>query len=244
MLPNRNYSGCRSEDFYTYDAFITAAKSFPTFATTGDTDTCKRELAAFFGQTSHETTGGWDDAPGGRFLWGYCFVKEVNPTGDYCDQGSQTQWPCAPGKRYYGQGPIQLSYNYNYGQAGVALGLGLELLNNPDLVETDPTISFKTALWFWMATQSPKPSCHDVIIGNLTPTPADQLAGRVPGYGVITNIINGGLECGRGPDSRVEDRIGFYQRYCSDEIFDVSTGDNLDCNNQAPFGTGLLLDSV
>ncbi|GMP64415.1 hypothetical protein CsSME_00025707 [Camellia sinensis var. sinensis] len=133
MLPNRNYSGCRSEDFYTYDAFITAAKSFPTFATTGDTDTCKRELAAFFGQTSHQTTGGWDDAPGGRFLWGYCFVKEVNPAGDYCDQGSQTQWPCAPGKRYYGRGPIQLSYNYNYGQAGVALGLGLELLNNPDL---------------------------------------------------------------------------------------------------------------
>ncbi|KAL7213733.1 hypothetical protein ACSBR2_016293 [Camellia fascicularis] len=134
--------------------------------------------------------------------------------------------------------------NYNYGQAGVALALGFELLNNPDLVETDPVISFKTALWFWMTTQSPKPSCHDVIIGNWTPTPADQLTGRVPGYGVITNIINGGLECGHGPNSRVEDRIGFYQRYYSDEIFDVSTGDNLDCNNQAPFGTGFLLDSM
>ncbi|KAI8024205.1 Basic endochitinase C [Camellia lanceoleosa] len=151
--------------------------------------------------------GGWDGAPGGRFLWGYCFVKEVNPASDYRDQGSQTQWACAPGKRYYGRGPIQLSYNYNYGQAGVALGLGLELLKNPDLVETDPVISFKTALWFWMTTQWPKLSCHDVIIGNWTPTLADQAAGRVPGYDVITNIINGGLECGRGPDSRVEDRI-------------------------------------
>nr|AUN87492.1 chitinase [Camellia fraterna] len=240
MLPNRNYFACRSEDFYTYDAFITAAKSFPTFATTGDSDTCKRELAAFFGQTSHETTGGWEGAPGGRFSWGYCFRREeVNP-GDY--SSPSTQWPCAPGKRYYGRGPIQLSYNYNYGQAGSALGL--DLLNNPDLVETDPVISFKTALWFWMTTQLPKPSCHDVIIGNWTPTPADQAAGRVPGYGVITNIINGGLECGRGPDSRVESRIGFYKRYCSDEIFDVSTGDNLDCNNQLPFGFGLLLDSM
>ncbi|KAL7257314.1 hypothetical protein ACSBR1_003589 [Camellia fascicularis] len=135
--------------------------------------------------------------------------------------------------------------NYNYGQAGVALGLGLglglELLKNPDLVETDPVISFKTALWFWMTTQLPKPSCHDVIIGNWTPTPADQAAGRVPGYEVITNIINGSLECGRGQDSRVEDRIGFYKRYCSDEIFDVNTDDSLDCNNQAPFGTELLL---
>ncbi|CAL5402190.1 unnamed protein product [Camellia sinensis] len=52
MFPNGNYSSCNSEDFYTYDAFITTAKSFPAFATTGDTDTCKRELAAFFGQTS------------------------------------------------------------------------------------------------------------------------------------------------------------------------------------------------
>ncbi|KAL7237290.1 hypothetical protein ACSBR2_003558 [Camellia fascicularis] len=230
MLPNRNYFDCRSEDFYTYDAFITAAKSFPTFATTGDTDTRKRELAAFFGQTSQETTGGWEGAPGGLFLWGYCFMKEVDPPSDYCDQGSQTQWPCAPGN------------NYNYGQAGVALGL--DLLNNPDLVETDPVISFKIALWFWMTTQSPKPSCHDVIIGNWTPTSADQAARRVPGYGVITNIINGGVECGHGPDPRVEGRIGFYKRYCSNEIFDVGTGDNLDCNNQAPFGTGPLLDSM
>ncbi|KAH0971003.1 hypothetical protein GBA52_023159 [Prunus armeniaca] len=34
-------------------------------------------------------------------------------------------------------------------------------------------------------------------------------AGRVPGYGVITNIINGGLECGHGQDDRVASRIGF-----------------------------------
>nr|AUN87466.1 chitinase [Camellia fraterna] len=240
MLPNRNYSGCDSEDFYTYDAFITAAKSFPTFATTGDTDTRKRELAAFFGQTSHQTTG---NPPGGPYLWGYCYVKQINPS-DNCDQASEAQWPCAPGKQYYGRGPMQLSYNYNYGPAGVALGLGMELLKNPDLVETDPVISFKTALWFWMTPQAPKPSCHDVITGNWIPSPDDLSVGRLPGYGVITNIINGGIECGHGQDPKVEDRIGFYKRYCSDEIFDVRTGDNLDCNNQAPFGTVLFLDSM
>ena len=53
------------------------------------------------------------------------------------------------------------------------------------------------------------------------------------GYGVITNIINGGLECGRGPDSRVADRIGFYKRYS--DILGVSYGANLDCYNQKPF---------
>ncbi|WOL12081.1 basic endochitinase-like [Canna indica] len=40
--------------FYTYDAFIAAADAFTRrgFATTGDVDTRKRELAAFFAQTS------------------------------------------------------------------------------------------------------------------------------------------------------------------------------------------------
>ncbi|CAL9750568.1 unnamed protein product, partial [Musa acuminata subsp. burmannicoides] len=111
------------------------------------------------------------------------------------------------GNSYSSQGS-----NYNYGPAGRAIGS--DLLNNPDLVATDATISFKTALWFWMTPQSPKPSCHDVITGSWTPSNADRAAGRLPGYGVTTNIINGGLECGKGYDARVADRIGFYKRYC------------------------------
>uniref|UniRef100_A0ACD5TAQ7 Uncharacterized protein n=1 Tax=Avena sativa TaxID=4498 RepID=A0ACD5TAQ7_AVESA len=126
---------------------------------------------------------------------------------------------------------MQLSWNYNYGQAGRALGV--DLLNNPDLVETDQALSFKTALWFWMTPQGNKPSSHDVITEQWTPTPTDIAAGRVPGYGVITNIINGGLECGIGYDGRVASRIGFYQRYCG--ILGVHTGINLDCYNQRPF---------
>jgi hypothetical protein len=126
---------------------------------------------------------------------------------------------------------VDLNSNYNYGPAGKAIGS--DLLNNPDLVATDATISFKTAIWFWMTPQGNKPSSHDVIIGKWTPSAADTAAGRVPGYGVITNIINGGLECGKGPDDRVADRIGFYKRYC--DILGVSYGDNLDCNNQKSF---------
>ena len=121
--------------------------------------------------------------------------------------------------------------NYNYGQAGNAIGA--DLINNPDLVATDPTISFKTAIWFWMTPQANKPSSHNVIIGSWTPSAADTSASRVPGYGVITNIINGGLECGHGSDDKVADRIGFYKRYC--DILGVSYGDNLDCYSQRPF---------
>ncbi|XP_047319593.1 endochitinase-like [Impatiens glandulifera] len=235
ILKHRNEGSCPGRGFYTYNAFIGAARSFNGFATTGDTNTRKKEIAAFLAQTSHETTGGWASAPDGPYAWGYCFLREQGNPPDYCSPNAQ--WPCAPGRKYFGRGPIQISYNFNYGPAGRAIGV--DLLNNPDLVATDPTISFKTAIWFWMTPQSPKPSCHDVITGRWSPSGADQAAGRVPGYGVITNIINGGLECGHGSDSRVQDRIGFYRRYCG--ILGVNPGDNLDCGNQRSFGNGLNL---
>lgn len=229
MLKHRNDAACQGKGFYTYDAFIAAANSFGAFGKTGDTNTRKREIAAFLAQTSHETTGGWPTAPDGPYAWGYCFKQEQGNPGDYCVPSQQ--WPCAPGKKYFGRGPIQISYNYNYGPAGKAINV--DLLGNPDAVANDPTISFKTAFWFWMTPQSPKPSCHDVITGQWQPSAADTQAGRLPGYGVITNIINGGIECGKGSNPQMEDRIGFYKRYC--DILKVSYGDNLDCNNQRPF---------
>ncbi|CAA6671364.1 unnamed protein product [Spirodela intermedia] len=179
-LPARN--------FYTYSAFITAANSFPAFGTTGDLATRKREIAAFFGQTSHETTGA--RKPGSL----------LHP---------KLTVACAPGKKYYGRGPIQITHNYNYGPAGQAIGAGL--LKNPDLVASDAVISFKTALWFWMTPQSRSR----------------------PRLRRDHQHHQRGLECGRGPDGRVADRIGFYNRYCN--ILGVSPGANLDCYKQRPF---------
>ena len=129
--------------------------------------------------------------------------------------------------------------NYNYDQAGKAIGA--DLINNLDLVATDPTISFKTAIWFWMTPQANKPSSHDVIIGNWRPSSSDTSAGRVPGYGVITNIINGGIECGHGYNDNVANRIGFYKRYF--DILGVGYGNNLDCYNQRSFAWIALVQS-
>ncbi|MCD9644231.1 hypothetical protein HAX54_032379 [Datura stramonium] len=213
MLSFRNNDVCPAKGFYTYDAFIAAANSFPAFGTTGDDTARKKEIAAFFGQTSHETNGG----SAGTFTGGYCFVRQIDQS-----------------ERYYGRGPIQLTHQSNYERAGRGIGVGQDLVNNPDLVATDPIISFKTAIWFWMTAQDNKPSCHNVIIGQWTPSAADRSANRVPGYGVITNIINGGLECGMGTrNDAVESRIGFYRRYCS--MLNVAPGDNLDCYNQRNF---------
>lgn len=49
---------------------------------------------------------GCPSAPDGPYAWGYCFINERNQA-DYCTSG--TRWPCAPGKKYYGRGPIQLT---------------------------------------------------------------------------------------------------------------------------------------
>ncbi|KAI3797923.1 hypothetical protein L1987_33187 [Smallanthus sonchifolius] len=52
--------------------------------------------------------------------------------------------------------PLQLSWNYNYGAAENSIGF--DGLNNPEIVATDPVISFQTALWFWMN------NVHSVIL--------------------------------------------------------------------------------
>lgn len=232
---HRNDPACASKGFYTYAAFVAAAAAFPGFGTSADAATNKREIAAFLGQISHETTGGWPTAPDGPYSWGLCWVTEggtvpASSLADYC--AASAEYPCAAGKKYFGRGPMQLSWNYNYIQAGAALGF--DGLNNPDLVASDPVLAFKTAIWFWMAPQAPKPSCHDVMTGRWAPSAADVSLGRLPGYGMTTNIINGGLECGSGSIKAQEaDRIGYYQRFAG--LLGVSAGDNLDCANMRAY---------
>jgi predicted chitinase len=107
---------------------------------------------------------------------------------------------------------MQLSWNYNYGACGSAIGK--DLLNQPELVSTHSTISFTTALWFWMTAQPPKPSCHDAI--------------RSSGFGMTINVINGGIECGQPtPTPQALDRIQLYQQYCG--MLGVDPGGNLQC---------------
>lgn len=218
---------------FSYDALVAAAATFPDFCNEGSLDVRRREAAAFLANVSHETTGGWPTAPDGPHAWGLCFKEEVGCSGGACTGycAASAMWPCAAGQTYHGRGPMQLSWNYNYGQAGAALGL--DLLNQPSLVTSDGTVAWRTAIWFWMTTQAPKPSCHDVMVGAWTPSAADTSLNRAPGFGMTVNIINGGLECNLGSDSRVNDRIGFYQRYTG--LLGVDPGANLDCASMGSY---------
>lgn len=241
LFPNRhgrvsNKSKKNTTDFYSFKAFVTAAGVFPDFLK-GDPLTRKRELAAFLANIAQETTGGWNEAPGGYFKWGLYFVEEkqegiINTYSDF----SKKNYPPVAGKAYFGRGPKQLSWNYNYGQFSEAwFGSKDSLLQHPEWLSKDPVLSFASAVWFWMTPQFPKPSCHDIMTGRWKPTENDLLKGRVPGFGATVNVINGGVECGTGKDmEKTSYRYRYYRYFCN--YFHVSPGVNISCSNQKPFG--------
>ncbi len=166
----------------------------------------KRELAAFLANISKETTGGWElpvgsGSNGDYAGWGLYFVHEVgytssNSAGVYSQ--ASTEYPPNPTMGYYGRGPIQLSWNYNYGQFSKFLYNDINiLLDNPNLVQEDAILAFKSAIWFWMMPQCPKPSCHQVMhnLWFAEPGQYEQDKMNKKGFAHTNNIINGGLEC-------------------------------------------------
>ncbi|KAI4369212.1 hypothetical protein MLD38_017683 [Melastoma candidum] len=186
-------ASCPGKSFYSRQAFLDATGSYSGFGTASSADDGKREIAAFFAHVTHET---------GYF----CYMEEnnVDPSKDFCDR-SYPQYPCNPSKRYYGRGPIQITWNYNYGPAGA--NNGFDGLNNPETVSNNPTISFKTALWFWMN------NVHPIITSG-------------QGFGGTIRAVNSG-ECGGGNTPAVQARASLYTEYCRQ--FGVSPGDNLYC---------------
>ncbi|RCV34321.1 hypothetical protein SETIT_7G150600v2 [Setaria italica] len=189
-IKNQAPSSCEGKNFYTRGAFLNAVNSYSGFARGGSEVEGKREIAAFFAHVTHET---------GYF----CYISEINKNDPYCNP-SYTQWPCAAGKKYYGRGPLQLSWNYNYGAAG--RDIKFDGLGNPDVVAQDPVIAFKAALWYWM----------------------NNVHGVMPrGFGATTRAINGDLECDGKNTDKMNARVGYYRQYC--QQLGVDPGGNLTC---------------
>ncbi|XP_068647782.1 endochitinase EP3-like [Aristolochia californica] len=190
-IKNEATGDCPAWGFYTRAAFLEGLKSYAGFGTAGSADDSKREIAAFFAHASHES--------------GLCVVEEnLDPNNPYCDRERAAEYPCNPNKRYYGRGPLQLTWNYNYGAAGRCIGF--DGLGNPEILASDPVVSFKSALWFWMN------NVHAAIT-----------SGR--GFGATIRAINS-IEC-RGSSGQAASRIQLFQKYCCQ--LGVSPGGNLNC---------------
>ncbi|TKW05185.1 hypothetical protein SEVIR_7G158400v4 [Setaria viridis] len=191
-IKNQAPSSCEGKNFYTRSAFLNAVKSHPGFAHGGSQTQGKREIAAFFAHVTHETSN-------------LCYISEINKSNIYCDRDPKyKQWPCAAGKKYYGRGPLQISWNYNYGPAGKSIGF--DGLRNPDRVAQDPVVAFKAALWYWMN------NVHRVM---------------PQGFGATTRAINGDLECNGKNTAQMNARVRYYKQYCKQ--FGVDPGNNLTC---------------
>ncbi|KAG6621315.1 putative chitinase [Phytophthora cinnamomi] len=187
---------------YNFNGLVNAANKYTTFANTGNDTNDKRELAAFLAQTAHESD---------NFKAAEEYARNTYTVWQYCDNSTI---PCAPGRRYHGRGPIQLSWNYNYYHAGEALGI--DLLDNPDIVANDTAVTWMTALWYWMTPQGGR-VIHDVVAGE-------------NGFAQSTDIINGALECGPSAPNKINEqqRIKYYAKMC--EALDVQPLGNSSCN--------------
>ncbi|MGW0364472.1 glycoside hydrolase family 19 protein [Streptomyces sp. NPDC002990] len=194
MFPNRN-------PFYTYNGLVAALSAYPAFAKTGDDTVKRREAAAFLANVSHETGG-------------LVHIVEQNTANypHYCD--ANQPYGCPAGRAaYYGRGPIQLSWNFNYKAAGDALGINL--LANPYLVEQDPAVAMKTALWYWNTQNGPGTmTAHAAMVNGA-------------GFGETIRSINGALECNGGNPAQVQSRVNTYQRFT--QLLGVTPGNNLTC---------------
>jgi predicted chitinase len=105
---------------------------------------------------------------------------------------------CASGRKYYGRGPIQLSWNFNYCAASQWLYGDTRLVTNPDEVQQNSASAWKAAIWYWMTQAGPGTMpAHNCITGN-------------SGFGCTIRAINGALECNGGNPAQVQSRINLF----------------------------------
>lgn len=236
----------RSADFNSNENKVkeieTVIIDFGTFLKEGFKKDRKRELAAFLANLSHETGGGWATAPGGELKWGLFWNENIaGRTGvnmdAFVDPESSKLYPGATDKRYYGRGPIMLSWNFNYGLfSSIIYGDKNVLLRNPEIVAADGKVGFMTAILFWMTPQSPKPSAHDVIVNKWKPTKAHISKGLgKPGFGMTIMVLNGlEADLGEVEGSSVKRRAGHYRDLTSKMGVDI-TGEKIDTLKMEPF---------
>ncbi|WP_079087026.1 glycoside hydrolase family 19 protein [Streptomyces silvensis] len=194
IFPERN-------PFYTYQGLIDALHAYPGFANTGTPQTRAREAAAFLTHADFESVG-------------LRYVKEINEAnyGRKCDDSRPYGCP-AGRKAYYGRGPIMFSWNFNYKAAGDALGL--DLLNDPWMVERDPSVAWQTALWYWNTQNGPGTmTSHEAMVGGA-------------GFGQTIRSLNGALECDGGNPESVASRVARYERITA--IVGTAPGSGLTC---------------
>lgn len=248
---------------YTYRGLLQAFAKFPAICTTyedgRDSDAiCRKTLATMFAHFAQETGGHEAWRPEAEWRQALVHVREMGwdetmlggYNGECAPSTWQGQaWPCGKFengefKSYFGRGAKQLSYNYNYGPFSEAMfGTVRTLLDKPELV-ADTWLNLASATFFFSYPQPPKPSMLHVIDGTWKPNAHDIAIGLVPGFGVTTQIINGGVECGGSAEhAQSANRIAYYKEFAKYLNVPVPGNEVLGCKGMQQFdesGAGAL----
>lgn len=129
------------------------------------------------------------------FMWSlcridFCYIEEIKKRSrGRCDENVE-QRPCPSPRK---------------GHSGRGQSLGLDLLSQPELVGSNPTVAFTKGLSFWINSVRP-------VLNQ--------------GFGATIRAING-MECNGGNSGAVNARIGYYRDYCRQ--LGVDPGPNLSC---------------
>jgi len=101
-----------------------------------------------------------------------------------------------------------------------------------------------SALFFFIYPQPPKPSMLHVVDGTWQPNARDLDNGLVPGFGVTTQIINGGVECGGSVEvAQSRNRIAYYREFARYLSVPIAADEVLGCAGMKQFdsdGAGAL----
>lgn len=246
---------------YTYESFLRAIAKFPAFCGLYDDGRdadaiCRKALATMFAHFTQETGGHTIAWPEPQWRQGLVYVRELGwseeASGGYgiCDTSTWqgATWPCAvfpeghPSagayKSYFGRGAKQLSYNYNYGPFSQAMfGDVSVLLEEPQLV-ADTWLNLASAVFFYVYPQPPKPSMLHALDGTWVPNEHDLAGGLEPGFGVTTQIINGGIECGGSSEHQQSaNRIEYYRNFARELGVEIVPDEVLGCANMQRFDT-------
>ena len=260
LFPNRSGNGCHasSATLFTYANFVSAAAAFPSFGSTGDVATRKREVAAFLANAGHETTTNligngvhalltqrhaWDRLVAEPALIGH---ETTGGWGNYDPLGTAVRynWGFCFSEEVRCAGTTCPEYGVA-GNGETYHGRGpLQLSHSYNYAAAGSALGLSLAsnpdllltdgvasfkAALWFWMTAQSPKPSAHDVMVLGTTGG---AGRPAGFGLTINIINGGIECGHA-DDRVKDRIGFFTKFTA--AMGTTMGANVDCYTQTPY---------
>ena len=217
---------------FTYKAFLQNVKTHPMFCGEStrvlasmtaleaeDTlvDTCIREIAALFAHLVEESGNPGTAELSERYKYSLMRKEESGcPSEPRCwDYTNYRSFAYPPNEdvTYHGMGAYQLKGNFAYGVFSTKyLGNKHYLLQNPSKVSSSDYLSFGTMMHKYMTPSFPRPSMHDVMVGNWSPSSDETAAGLVGPFSVTTVIMGGDKYCGWG-DIENKQNVHRYTNY-------------------------------